>query len=197
MKFTKIFCVLMIYLFSNSCSNSSEEVAKNEKAKLDTLSETTDVVFNFLHWYKNNYLHLQDSLVLGVVWENEKWDSTKYYRVNFPATEKYLETLKSTGYISDTYIEERRKYFQQCEEGFIKTPANDGPPEGFDYDLILFSQEDPGINELHKCRVIRNSRHENKCEVFIEFPFEVQYVYELSFHNGKWLIDNIKPHYNN
>jgi len=148
------------------------------------------VVLDFLKWYKENIGRLTDSLVLNP--GGRDIDSTKFYAVNFSATEKYLNTLLSTGKISEKYIDQWRKYFLDADKNFKANPSNEGPPDNFDYDFILCGQDDPGLNELDKTKFEILETDKDKSIVLVTFPTSMKYKYYLGKYDGKWAIDDIE-----
>ena len=185
--------IILIIWTLISCSRKSDNEDRStttpEASEINSNPETT--ILNFLKWYKDNGINLANDLVDGN--SGGKWDSTKFYSVNFPATEKYLKTLTETGMLSNKYADKWRDYFIKCDQHFKEQPANDGPPEGFDYDFILFSQEDPGLSELHKIKFDVLNKDTNSALILIKFPSDYQYKYHLSKFGQQWKIDDIEP----
>lgn len=156
----------------------------------DTTLKPENTVLSFLKWYKDNGQGIANDLVLNIGIKDR--DSTKFYAVNFPATENYLNTLKKTSMISDKYAKKWREYFRKCDQNFKYNPTNEGPPVGFDYDFITFSQEDPGLNALDKAKLTLIKSDEISSTVLIQFPSTYQYKYHLTKLGQHWQIDNIE-----
>jgi hypothetical protein len=148
------------------------------------------VVKDFLTWYRDKGLHLADSMVLNCT--GPEWDSTKFYAVNFPVSERYLEAFTRTGMISTKYTDKWRKYFLDADKNFKENPANDGVPDNFDYDFVLCGQDDPGIDELDKTKFEVLQIDEDRSIVLVTFPTTNKYKYYLSLTGGKWLIDDLE-----
>ncbi len=195
-----IILVAIPVVWSCEYENEHGSLAETSFRKNDTvLSRPAHVVFSFLNWYNANHLHLADSLVLNCTGNRKPGDSA-YYAVNFPATEKYLETLISTGYVSRAYIAKWRRYFKDCQNYFTKSPENEGPPTGFDYDFILHTQMNPfysyakqAEDTLNQSNIVSEKSINDKAEIRVEFPSKDKYVVLLSKINEKWLIDDIFP----
>lgn len=103
------------------------------------------MVRNLLRWYARSMEKLPADFVLN----DDGTDTTKFYAVNFPGTEAWLTSLKASGYFSDTFLNSWRTYFWQHNDSLRVHPQNDGPPAGFEYDFILYSQQaDNKIQEL-------------------------------------------------
>ncbi|HEX8514565.1 MAG TPA: hypothetical protein VF868_00090 [Bacteroidia bacterium] len=147
-------------------------------------------IIDFLKWYRDHQT-IQGGLVNNA--SNDKYDSTKYYSVNYEATEKYLTDLKTTGFISPKYIDKWREYFKKCEKNFEANPSNDGPPEGFEYDFVMLSQEtEDNLKDLEKTQITDSKISENTSVVNLHFINGDNLQYRLTKTNDKWLIDDIE-----
>jgi hypothetical protein len=173
-------------------SFSSEVVLSLKKKEISikkSIPESIKAVENFLLWYRKNYNKISK---LNLV-DNEIDGNTQevYYRVSFQQTEEYLTKLKSSNYISDKYIEKWRKYFKEKDERFKEKHQSDGPPDGFEFDFVLWTQE---INETLKA--IENIKFTNVEESNNTSIVDVDIVMTLRFHLTKygkdWKIDEIE-----
>lgn len=184
--------ILIIWTFF-SCSRTADNINSETNTPVTSEAETSPetTILNFLKWYKDNGTNLAIDLVSGN--SGGEWDSTKFYAVNFPATEKYLKTLTETGMLSNKYADKWRDYFKKCDKQFKDQPQNDGPPEGFEYDFVLFSQEDPGLSELDKIKFDVLKKDANLAQIQVNFPSDYHYNYHLSKRGQHWTIDNIEP----
>lgn len=175
MKKTITFLSLLLVLFS--CTN---------KQASEPAIGPTETVNNFLVWYRD---HFDTMINIGFVNQDTR-DSTEYYSVNFSETERFLTELKNTGLVSDQYLNNWRTYFKNADAQFKKTHQYDGPPEGFDFDLVMWSQ-DFDLAEIEKAKMLEALNGE-KAVVTVEFPYQYKLQYSLSKQNDKWLIDDIK-----
>lgn len=188
-----ITCVMMIGCRNNSRIDASiQEYNEKTESNIDetyTNKESLNTVIDFLNWYKNNYETVnQLNLVKN---KGVNYDSTKFYSVNFEESEKYLKKLKSSGFISDNYINKWRKYFKEHDEYLKKNPQNDGPPYGFDYDFVLLTQEiDKTIESNVKLKLL-DIKESNESSI-VKIDIMMRLSFSLSKCNGKWLIDNIE-----
>ncbi|TGE29265.1 hypothetical protein [Hymenobacter metallicola] len=161
--------------------------------KPDTSSAPAQTVRRFIKWYARNGESLPGNFVLN----DDGLDSTKFYTVNFPGTEEWLTAVQQSGTVSAAYLNGWRAYFRSYADTLRLHPQNDGPPAGFDYDLLMLSQEpDTKVAELQvgTCTVVqqqpghakvqaRGPRHEN---------WQEGLNFELSQgQDGRWLIDRI------
>lgn len=142
-------------------------------------------VKDFLAWYGANY---KEANSFGLV---NQGDSV-YYSVNFEETEKFLAYLKSSGFVSDKYLSGFRKKFSEAQLAFEKEPMNEGPPLGFDYDIVLWTQEPDLVIEKAKNPIITfSSIRDGEASIGLDVYMKLQF--DLSQDNGAWKIDRIFP----
>lgn len=152
-------------------------------ASNDTL-ETINSIKGFLKWYKHHYTTVNNFLLTTS-------DSKGYYMVDEKACENYLSFLKSSGYISESYISDWRKYFTSKVQFFKEQPQNEGPPEGFDMDLVLLTQEPEYIlNDIDKLKFKTTTIKGNTAVIEVSNAYSM-YDFEMSKIDGKWIIDYI------
>lgn len=142
-------------------------------------------VKDFLRWYGTHYKEANSFNLVN------QGDSV-FYAVNFGETEKYLGYLKSSGFVSDEYLNSFRKQFAESQLAFEKDPMNEGPPFGFDYDLVLWTQEPELVIEKGKNpAVIFSSVRDDEASLGLDVYMKLQF--ELSKENGVWKINRIVP----
>ena len=173
-----LFCFL---LFISACSPN-----------IKCTQEPSTTVLSFLKWYSVNLKSVGN---INMVNNNGNTivDSTKLYSVNFDSTEKYLSVSKKSGFISDKYINQWREHFKQVDEDFKTNPQYDGPPEAFDFDLVMCSQEyDDDLKNIDKATIINQQKENNACVLTLKFLSGMKLEYHLTNNNNKWEIDEIK-----
>jgi hypothetical protein len=138
----------------------------------------------FLNWYKDHYAIIND---IGLT----KSDPKGYYMVDEKACGNYLEYLKSSGFISESYISDWGKYFTSKVQYFKEQPQNEGPPEGFEMDLILLTQEpEVVLNAIDKLKFKTTTIKGNTAVIEVSNAYSM-YDFEMSKIDGKWMIDYI------
>ncbi len=156
-----------------------------EKSTQKDSSELIQTVIRFLKWYKLNYEKAND-------FEFIKKDLKGNYQVNLDACKRYLDTLKSSGCISESYRKDWQKYFDDKAVYLTENPQNEGPPEGFDYDLVLITQEpELVLDNIRKLKYKIVKYGGGKATVSLTGKFGVDYEFEMSKSGKKWLIDYI------
>jgi hypothetical protein len=112
---------------------------------INTSKACIHTIKGFLEWYKTNFDRMtspQNSIV------SLDSNSTQY-RVSFANAEKYLAKLRSSGFFSDEFLQDKLQYFKDADKNFVKHKQNDGPPDGFDFDLLLYTQEPEAVLEKY------------------------------------------------
>lgn len=176
--------LILIFALLTAC------VSKN-KPNDNSANAETKVVIDFFKWYKNN---LEKINKINMVDNSDSsGDSTKFYKVNFNETEKYLAELKNSGFISDKYIEKWRKYFKKCDSDLKTNLQNEGPPSGFEYDFVTLTQE---VNYVFAGidNAVAKEKFNNGKSSIVEIIFGDYFKYKinLSKTDDKWKIDDIE-----
>ena len=188
--------ILVLLVACNNVDSSRQQNDKKDpnikpggKINGNVKHESVKTVFDFLKWYRKNYNELNQIKLVNN--SEADHDSTKYYSVNFKGTEDYLLRLKRNGFISDKYIDKWRRYFQEREENLRKNPQKDGPPDGFEFDFILWTQEiDETLEKIDHPKLIDVKESSTSSIVKVDIMMRIGFT--LSKRNGKWLIDNIE-----
>ncbi|MVM38001.1 hypothetical protein GO730_11015 [Spirosoma sp. HMF3257] len=114
----------------------------------------------------------------------------KNYSVNAKNGERYLAYLKSSRLLTDKYLNEWRTYFKERQAGFQASPQNEGPPTGFEYDLVMLSQDvDQQLNSLKSLKINSVKIRQNRASV--TFFLLEDYEFRLVRQNNRWLINEI------
>ena len=174
--------------------NTAPDSTAITKAPLySSIKGPAQAAYDFLTWYKNN----QESVGSMSLVDNADGQSTsKYYAVDFGATEEYLDQINRSGLVSKSYLAKWEKYFQQQDDSLQRHPQNDGPPSGFESDLVTHSQE-PEVYLANP----RNAKQRtelitpNRAVVRLDFTTQQEYpdyrFFYVSRINSRWLIDSI------
>lgn len=182
-----MFFYLALFFMACSSKQNSKEVNTDSLTPSYPASES---VIGFLTWYK---LHMMDLNAYNLVTNNgnESPDPSKPYSVNFPETEKYIAALQASGFVSNKFAENRRAYFKKCDEALKIEQQYDGPPMGFDADLIMLSQ-DFELDFLEQAKINAHPGGNTNSHIILEFPYGLKLAYAMTWENGKWLIDDIQ-----
>ena len=185
----------ILILSCGKTKNTESETTELSEKKIDSLKvesneSLTIKIKEFINWYGKNQTKLSQIELVNNS-HNEIIDTTKFYSVNFENTEKYLTEFKKSGLFSEKYIESQRKYFKDCDSDFIAEPENDGPPSGFDYDIVMKSQ-DFEIEELIRDLKVKNlTVTEKTAKLTADFGIYYKLNFTLSKENEVWKIDDI------
>jgi hypothetical protein len=195
MKKVGCYFILMFVLFScdNHKGKNSNETNDSTKNVTNVSNEEDKEPFNtvvtFLKWYKRNHDEINKFELVDNAGADH--DAAKSYSVNKGQTGMYLQKMKSSGFVSDLYIQEWEKYFGKCAKNLRNNPQKDGPPAGFEYDFVLFTQEiDEAMDAIDNPQLIQINTLQNKSTVKVNVS--VQLTFHLSKSTDKWLIDRIE-----
>ncbi|WP_460585369.1 hypothetical protein [Hymenobacter arcticus] len=151
-------------------------------------------VKDYLQWYAAHHDEFNADFITG-----GGLDSTTFYAVDMSAADDWLARLSQSKHFSAAYVQGWRDYIGSYADTLRRRPQNDGPPEGFSYDLLMLSQEaDTRLEELQKGTMLtsyaatkdsatvqaRGQQHEGWREG-LDFTLSQNPA-------GKWLIDSIE-----
>ena len=185
-----ILYILLCNYVSNVTIESHVSDLENFTASASTATQIeaiqTPIVIDFLKWYKKKYHEISTLSLVNT--------SEEHYYVDLSECEAYLNILKSSGCVSFKYIEQMRTYFKTYFEQYKTALYTDGPPNGFDYDLILLTQEvDDTMQAIEhikimECVIIDSTHQKVKVDIMPSIlTFSLSYNKETG-----WLIDNIE-----
>lgn len=147
-------------------------------------------ILNFLRWYRANSQQLKK---IELVTHSTNPDSANYYVVNAAGTEKYLDELKKSGFVSDKYIAWWRAYFNMVNEKLKKTPQTEATVNGLDFDLVMLSKDcEEDLKRIEKSTVDHQKIANDEGSITVGLPTVGRLKYWISKQDGKWLIDDIK-----
>ena len=102
----------------------------------------------------------------------------------------FLQFLQSSNYISAIYVATWQTYFDDKAKNFKQFPQAEGPPEGFDNDLVLMTQEPEvffkALNKM-KFAVTKLKGKTGIVKILGDWGYDI----EMSKKQGKWKIDYI------
>ena len=187
----KTIVVIILTFTLLSCKSNSESDLTTPDAEITTtemdISNDTiamiGVAKTFLKWYKNNYEKANN---FGFTYQDKQGN----YQVSVAQGEEYLNFLKRSGYISDKYVELWFQYFKDKAKYLEENLQTEGPPEGFEFDLVLITQE-PEIllNEIHNLQFAVGEN--NGTKALLQMAGDWGYEIEMVKENDKWLIEYI------
>ena len=145
--------------------------------------QASQTVVAFLNWYKIHLLPTSRILLVNQL-------PGKPYSVNLENGERYLAYLKSSHLLTDTYLGEWRTYFKERDAGFRLTRQDEGPPTGFEYDLVMLNQEvDKQMASLKLLKIDKVTIVRSRATV--AFTLLGSYEFRLVKQNGLWMINEI------
>ena len=150
------------------------------------------VIIKFLKWYKVN-LNKANNFPFLVK------DSAGNFMVNKTASTDYLNFLKTSQCISQKYIEHWKVFFNDKATELIEHPNQSDVPEGFDFDLVLITQEpDIILNKIANRKFKIVSMNEKVALIGVTLPSDKSVKHEFEMYKTKagWQIGYISsPNY--
>ncbi|MES2004920.1 MAG: hypothetical protein V4450_10395 [Bacteroidota bacterium] len=186
-----IFALVMI-----SCRNKSElpvigndtSFQRNGYHSNDPGLTPEGTVFHFLQWYKNNEQWINAQYFIDGGLE----DSTTFYHIDFAKAANYIASLRSSRCLSEIYLQDMMVYFSLCNKLMQKYPQKDGPAPGFEFDLVMKSQDYQDIwDSLPNAKLINKRIEGTKATLEIGFTSFAKESYFLSKQGQRWFIDSI------
>lgn len=183
--------LLMVWaaLFTLASACQSRSASRTEQAPTALPIITADsataaqTVLTFLTWYKN---HIQAANQIQLV----NQEAGKSYSVNIQNGERYLTYLKSSQLLTDSYLNGWRTFFKERQAGFRISPQTEGPPTGFDYDLVMLNQDvDMQLTSLKSLKIKRVKI--NKQQAFVTCVLFDTYEFRLVRDTNRWRINEI------
>lgn len=175
--------LLFLSFFENKCKATSDINFVDETSNTTDSQQARQTVLDFLIWYKKNIAAINRFPLV-----NQKGEEP--YSVNLKNGERYLGFLKKSNFLTDKYLNNWRQYFKERNDGFRLNPENEGPPTGFEYDLVLLSQDvDMQLNSLSSLKINKITVLNNSAKV--NFKLIEEYQFKLVRRNNRWMINNI------
>lgn len=178
----KLFFLLLI-LFSFEAFSQSKSL---EKAKIKS------TIIDFLNWYK---IYETDTTFKGYnITTGGYPDSTTQRLIDFNGLEKYLLDINQKNYLSQTFLNDLRRYFFHInEEMKLVPPQNElNAIPGLGTDLILSTFEPEEIlDHVDEGRFNKINIIYNKTLVRFRIRKEIEMLFVLTRWKENWQIDYI------
>ncbi|MFI5452742.1 hypothetical protein ACHMWN_11360 [Pedobacter sp. UC225_61] len=161
------------------------KIQKEPNKVQNLVAETPEhTVRSFLFWYSKNIQRLNQIQLV-----NQQQAPTKPYYVNKANVTLYLAELKKSGFLSTKFLNSIEHYISLCNTNLLNIKQTEGPPEGFDMDMVLLTQDyESNLKLLNKGTSIRLTKN----KVRFTFVSKDFLVFGLSQRKGKWFIDSIE-----
>lgn len=176
-------CFSVLVFFS--CQQETKKTPETTAVATDS-SAIANTIHSFYQWYDK---YVQDSTknvdFIKVV--------NNHYALDMPLLEKYLTSIKSSGFVSAEFLNNDMDFYKTCEKMWLKEEA-DGPAIGMDANKY-FCAQDWDINFWTKSPVRITSIGNDKASATLygtygESPKEQNF--ELKKENGQWLLTKIE-----
>lgn len=181
--------ILLCCLFICGCYACNAMPALAAKAPCVNTDALTaqQVIVKFLRWYKINLNKANNFPFLTK-------DTAGNYMVDKTAATNYLDFLKGSGCISQQYISHWRTYFDDKAKQLKNEPMQSDVPEGFDFDLVLITQEPEIIlNKIDRLKLKLISIKGSTAVISVKCPGDdtIDYEFEMFKTKTGWQISYI------
>lgn len=196
----KLYPVLVMAGLLSCSSPTTQQAAKPAKPAKPVAASAAQpatapelAVKDYLDWYATHHDEFNANFITG-----GGLDSTSFYAVDMAAADDWLTRLAQSKHFSATYVQNWRSYIDSYADTLRRHPQNDGPPEGFSYDLLMLSQEaDTRLEELQKGTMLTSYAAKDSATVRARGAQHEGWREGLNFglfknSAGKWLIDSIE-----
>ena len=196
--------IIPLALVVASCSvDNSKDSARtisHQTTSIVTTQSAEATVKSFIMWYGQNREKLYTIPVVPASMDADDTDSTSTYRVDFMEAEKYLSVLRSSGFVSKAYLANDLTYMHRSDSTLQANPQFGGPPQGFNYDRVVFSQDpDADLEKLRRTKPVVTINGDTARAFFAQLPKpeDLREGADLEFllvrQQGEWLIEKIRP----
>ncbi|GAA3998154.1 hypothetical protein GCM10022408_06140 [Hymenobacter fastidiosus] len=222
MKSAKSLSICLLGVLAGSCGNdraaksaasvSDSTFVKNPVASVTKQPDAcSERIKAFLNWYliQTDYEHPgtdiksvsfkfpvsanTDSAFLAKLGPDDR-SPTKYIQINEPSIDRYIESLKKSGYFSVSYLQEKKASLERRGKALNAAHMEDGEAEGFEADEIFWMME-----LYDKANISNLKPHSSPLKnngVVYELPptannDNVGYLLYTKGENGRCVIDSI------
>lgn len=147
-----------------------------------------ETVVAFLKWYRSNYEKLAEIPIIDTVKTQNSG-----YRVNLENAQRYITVLKSSGMLSQKYLNRELSNFKRLDRNLQKKKRKNQLPEDFDVDRILYTKKvDQAFKEIdNNLRIIEHKIYNDGSYVIVDVHTRLQFNLKKN-KNGIWEIIQIR-----
>jgi hypothetical protein len=180
----------ILLFFSTFIIFSCQETGKKDPEAAARAADSTAIaatIHGFYQWYDHNIKDRSKDVDFTKV-------SGKHLVLDFPLLEKYLSNIKSSGFVSDDFLENDRTYYRACEKIWKTEEYEDAPQTGMDADKY-FCAQDYELDYWVKSpvRVTIGDTDVATATLYGQYVGDLKEMnFELKKENGKWLLTNIE-----
>ena len=185
MKNNILFALFFFTLVVPSLGMASGEDLKSPFKHQMLVTETPEhTVRSFLYWYRKNIKRLNSIQLV-----EQTQAPAKPYSVNKNNVAIYISELRKSGFFGEKFLASVEYYISICDANLLKIKQTEGPPEGFDMDMVLLMQDyENDFLHLDKAKSV----YLTKTKVKLTFASENFLVFRLAQTKGKWFIQSIE-----
>ena len=196
--FLKSIGALILILLSTLCCLTA--TSQNKKGQVNTDKRKIEkTITNFLKWNrteqnKGSISQTDTSKKVHSITKGGYPDTTTKTRIDMEEVGDYLNTLRNTGYFSETYLNYLMSYYKGIDDNLEKGPITKTLVKinGLDIDVFLQTYDtDDILNHIKEGKLDRVYIIYNKAIARFTISKAVKMLFTLTKINNKWLIDYI------
>ncbi len=156
-------------------------------------NELKQIAVSFLKWYFQKLEETDFDFDIVKNWDTLPKSPKKIYRINFNEVDKYIKALKSSGFLSDTYLRSVLKYHKIQDSIFVKYQQYEDIPIGCGSDLVLQRMEiDENDKKLENPLIINHEINDRISTIELKFTNNLRLMkFYFEKCENKWLISQI------
>jgi len=183
MKKLMLFCAVLMLAFA--CNQAPKNQGYDTEDTAD-ITAINDVIHGFYGWY--------DGVLHDTTKQIKFTDATgAHLKLNPANLDAYFAQFKASGFVSDEFIENEKKFYRSCEK-FWQKEAIDDVPSCLDADKY-FCAQDWDIKEWTSNPTTVEITGKDKAKASMTFKFgdtSEDRNFELIKKDGKWLLLSIE-----
>lgn len=147
-----------------------------------------------MQWYKNIENKIETVQIIKGLNEKEEKKGDSLARIDMDAVDVYLFNLKKSNFVSQSFLNNLRYYYQEIAVTLKKYPLVDyfGPIGGLEADLILGFEPEETLDYINKGVFTRIYIVGDKAIAQFDIVNHVHLIFTLSKVEEKWLIDDLE-----
>lgn len=213
-KFSLLQLPLAVLLASCSSPDTGETPSHTSPAKpaaVSTAAPCLDSMKGFLRWYHRRYnaepdtttdffniplTGEEDSATLAKI-PRSNISTTKYFQLNRPKLDVYIDTLRRSGYFSNSYLTTLRASILDWGQAVEKEKVTEGVLEGFDADEVMLTQDLYQLEDIKKLAPYQPANLKPGTQAYrLKLPStgeeNFSWVFYVKQENGQCVVDSVR-----
>jgi hypothetical protein len=214
-KFSLLQLPLAVLLTSCSSPNSGELPSQPGPTKPAAASASgapcLDRMKGFLRWYHRRFnadhdtttdffnmplTGEEDSATLAKI-PRSNISTTKYFQLNRPKLDVYIDTLRRSGYFSSSYLATMRASILERGQAVEEEKVTEGVLEGFDADEVMLTQDLYQLEDIGKLAPYQPANLKSGTSAYrLQLPSigeeNFSWIFFVKQENGRCVVDSVR-----